>query len=86
MVRGRLSEIAAHFEQHPPRGEFTVVVEGAVAREEKGDLEAGVAEAADLIAAGISPSRAAAHVAKWRNLSRRALYQAVLEGREADDR
>ena len=28
-VRGTLSEAIAHFEAHPPKGEFVIVVEGA---------------------------------------------------------
>jgi len=31
VVRGRLSDTLGHFESHPPRGEFTIVVEGAFA-------------------------------------------------------
>ncbi|MEL6484288.1 MAG: 16S rRNA (cytidine(1402)-2'-O)-methyltransferase, partial [Bacteroidota bacterium] len=27
-VRGTLSELLAHFESHPPKGEFVVVVRG----------------------------------------------------------
>lgn len=83
VVRGTLSEVRAHFAAQPPRGELTLVVEGAADREEKGDLTGGVAEARELIAAGVSPSRAVAHVAKWHGLPRRALYQAVLEEHEA---
>jgi 16S rRNA (cytidine1402-2'-O)-methyltransferase len=40
-VRGRLSELRAHFEQHAPRGEFTLVVAGA---DEGAEREAGDAE------------------------------------------
>lgn len=36
-VRGTLSEVIAHFESHPPKGEFVIVVEGATTR--KGDTE-----------------------------------------------
>jgi 16S rRNA (cytidine1402-2'-O)-methyltransferase len=78
IVRGPLSELVAHFTEHAPRGEMTVVVEGGAAEEKGGDLAAGVEEAKELIAGGLSASRAAAHVAKWRGLSRRALYQAVI--------
>ncbi len=80
VARGTLSELIAHFTEHAPRGEMTVVVEGASVEKKAGDLAAGVAEAKELIAAGMAASRAVAHVAKWRDLPRRALYQAVLEG------
>jgi len=79
VVPGRLSELIAHFTAHAPRGEMTVVVEGAPVDKQAGDLAAGVAEVGELVAAGTTPSRAVAHVAKWRGLPRRALYQAVLE-------
>lgn len=36
-VRGTLSEVIAHFESHPPKGEFVIVVEGATVR--KGEPE-----------------------------------------------
>jgi 16S rRNA (cytidine1402-2'-O)-methyltransferase len=83
VVRGTFSELIAHFSEHAPRGEMTVVVEGAPVEAEAPDLPAGVAEAKELIAAGMAPSRAVAHVAKWRHLPRRALYQAVLEEQDA---
>jgi 16S rRNA (cytidine1402-2'-O)-methyltransferase len=78
VVRGRLSTLAEHFASHPPRGEFTLVIAGAPLSAETGQLAVGVQEARELIAAGLSPSRAAAHLAKWRRLSRRDLYQALL--------
>jgi 16S rRNA (cytidine1402-2'-O)-methyltransferase len=76
-VRGRLSELAAHFGAQPPRGEMTVVVKGEPVREARRELAEGAAEAKDLVALGLSASRAAAHVAKWRRLPRRAVYQSV---------
>jgi 16S rRNA (cytidine1402-2'-O)-methyltransferase len=76
-VRGRLSELVAHFAAQPPRGEMTIVVKGEPVRGARRELAEGAAEAKDLIAVGLSASRAAAHVAKWRRLPRRALYQSV---------
>lgn len=79
IVRGRLTELCAHFAEHSPRGEMTVVIAPAPRAEpEASELAAGVEEAKELIAAGLAASRAAAHVAKWRGLSRRAVYQAVI--------
>ena len=85
VARGTLSELIAHFTEHAPRGEMTVVVTQAprpAAKKQAGDLTAGVAEAKELIAAGIAASRAVAHVAKWRDLPRRALYQLVIGGED----
>ncbi|MFB3883232.1 MAG: 16S rRNA (cytidine(1402)-2'-O)-methyltransferase [Armatimonadota bacterium] len=82
-VRGTLSELTAHFAAHEPRGEFTIVVGGPA--EEVGahgnapsDMLAAVAEVRDLIGAGLSRSRAVAHVAKHRGIARNALYRAVV--------
>jgi 16S rRNA (cytidine1402-2'-O)-methyltransferase len=85
VVRGTFTELIAHFSEQAPRGEMTVVVEGAPVEAEAPDLPAGVAEAKDLMAAGMAASRAVAHVAKWRHLPRRALYQAVLAEQDTPD-
>jgi len=77
IVRGTASELIAHFAEHPPRGEVTIVIAGG-APEEETDIRDALAEMQELAAGGLAPSRAAAHVAKWRKLSRRQLYQAFL--------
>lgn len=82
VVRGRLSDLIAHFADHEPRGEMTIVVAGAEPAEAKPDLAGALVEAEDLISAGLSPSRAAAHVAKHRGLPRNALYRTLLRHRE----
>lgn len=38
-VRGTIAEVMAHFEAHPPKGEFVMVVEGANGKESKDDVE-----------------------------------------------
>lgn len=81
VVRGRLSELEAHFASREPRGEFTLVVAGAEAARAGPDLEGAAAEARELMAGGMSASRAVAHVARWRRVPRRELYQAVAGGR-----
>jgi len=75
-VRGTLSELIAHFTETAPRGEFTVVVEGASPTVDV-DTDDAVAEVAELVDAGLSQSRAIAHVAKRRGIPRNALYRAV---------
>lgn len=40
-VRGTLSEVIAHFEAHPPKGEFVIVVEGAPTRHKNDDVAEG---------------------------------------------
>ena len=83
MVRGTLSELIAHFTETAPRGEFTVVVEGAPPTVDI-DTDDAVSEVAELVEAGLSQSRAIAHVAKRRGLPRNTLYRAV-HGREAKE-
>jgi 16S rRNA (cytidine1402-2'-O)-methyltransferase len=78
-VRGTISELIAHFTEHEPRGEFTIVVAGAEPTRAGGDLRAAQQEVVELISAGLPPSRAAAHVAKKRGLPKSVLYRAVVE-------
>ena len=81
VVRGSLSELVEHLLQVQPRGEFTVVVEGA-AGEAEVDLTGAVAEVEELMDAGLSRSRAVAHVASHRGVPRSGLYRAVVQGPE----
>ena len=79
VVRGTLAEALRYYEEHPPRGEVTVVVEGAP--------EAGPADAADRAAArtlaqalvdeGLRPSHAAREVARRLGLPRNLAYEIV---------
>jgi 16S rRNA (cytidine1402-2'-O)-methyltransferase len=79
--RGTLSELATHFAEVEPRGEFTVVVRGAADNVEIHITEA-VGEVQDLVKAGLSQRSAIAHVAKWRDVSRNTLYRAVHDRKE----
>jgi 16S rRNA (cytidine1402-2'-O)-methyltransferase len=85
-VQGSVSDLATHFADHEPRGEITIVLAPPVGqapsvraqsrtRPRTGDA---LQEVQDLISAGLSPSRAVAHVAKHRGLRRRDLYQSYL--------
>ena len=38
-VRGTLAEVVAHFEAHPPKGEFVMIVEGCDAKHTSADSE-----------------------------------------------
>lgn len=77
--RGSVRELAAHFQEHEPRGEFVVFVSGvsaeAVSAEEQPlDWEAAVLEVVKLVEQGEEASLAIKAVAKQRSLSRRELY------------
>jgi 16S rRNA (cytidine1402-2'-O)-methyltransferase len=82
LVRGSISELVTHFAAHPPRGETTIVIAGGGPAKGEPDLSSALEEVWELVAAGLSPSRAAAHVARWRKLPRRKLYQLYLAGKD----
>lgn len=78
--RGTLGEAALRWsETVAPRGEFTLVISGAVETEPEPDdlLEA----VADLESAGVSRSEAVREVAGLQGVSRRELYEKVIKGR-----
>lgn len=76
--RGTLSEVAAYYQEHPPRGEVTVVVEGRPAAPSTGGGRA-VAEALarELIEDGMRTSAVAKEVAKRLDLARNEAYRIV---------
>ena len=79
-ARGSLAELAARYAEVAPRGECTIVVEGAaVGQAELGaaaiDLEA---ELAALLASGLGPKDAAARLVVRTGKPRRQLYQLAL--------
>jgi 16S rRNA (cytidine1402-2'-O)-methyltransferase len=75
--RGTMEEAAAHWASIEPRGEFTLVIEGAVAVAP--DLDSAVELAASRVRAGMSMSEAVKEVAEVTGVSRRELYDAVLK-------
>jgi len=88
VVRGTPGQLLEHFQQHPPRGEFVLVVEGASAEalEEEGQPRAvDLAEAvAELERQGVDRKTAMRQVAGRTGRSRREVYQAVLAAKEAE--
>lgn len=62
------------------RGEITLVLEGSSSTPVT--AEAAIAEARSLVDAGASPSDAARRVAQDSGVSRRVIYQALLEGQD----
>ena len=85
VVRGTISELIAHFTEREPRGEFTIVIAGAQPGAGESDLAAAQQEVAELVAAGLSPSRAAAYAARKHGVSKSALYRAALGQRQGDE-
>jgi len=79
IVRGRLSELIAHSSEQPPRGEITIVVAGEPTISSQPDLSEALEEVRELVASGLPRSRAVSHVARYRQVPRRALYRAALQ-------
>ncbi|MBL0212731.1 MAG: 16S rRNA (cytidine(1402)-2'-O)-methyltransferase [Myxococcales bacterium] len=74
-VRGSLAELAAKYASTPPRGECTLVVEGATEAAATIDIEA---ELRRLLAEGLGPRDAAARLVIVTGKPRRQLYQLAL--------
>lgn len=87
VVRGTLGEVARYYQEHPPRGEVTVVVAPAEATgpdpEEMETAARTMARA--LLAEGRTPSRAAREVARQTGLSRNQAYTLVQEEHDVAD-
>jgi 16S rRNA (cytidine1402-2'-O)-methyltransferase len=85
VFRGTLAEAARYYQEHPARGEITLVVEGAPVREapDRVDVEAARALARALLDDGTSPSRAAREVARRLGLPRNVAYELIQEVRDA---
>jgi 16S rRNA (cytidine1402-2'-O)-methyltransferase len=80
--RGTLGAALAHFGEHPPRGEITLVVAGTspadAARWTEAEVRAALAER---LAQGESPSAAARTVAKASGWPRKTVYHLALNDR-----
>ena len=89
-VRGTLSEVAAYYRQHPPRGEVSVVVGPAdrPAGSEEGAQDEARRVARTLLDEGMKPSAAAREVARRLAIGRNAAYRIVhdiTESRPGED-
>ncbi|MEE8370102.1 MAG: 16S rRNA (cytidine(1402)-2'-O)-methyltransferase [Dehalococcoidia bacterium] len=77
LFRGRISEALAHFLE--PRGEFTLVVEGAPPAVATASEETVREELVRLKAQGLSPRQAVSEVARSTSLPRREVYRLWVE-------
>lgn len=80
ILRGTVSQALAHLRTHAPRGEFTIVVEGAASARTEGKADPAAAMRV-LLAAGAPPTEAVAKVARASGLSRRDAYRLMLDVR-----
>jgi len=76
---GTLVELAGYYDEHPPRGEVTVLLECAAEVRESGNPELARARAEKLLAAGSSRKDAAASIAEEFFLPRREAYKMVCD-------
>ena len=79
-VRGTTVSVRDHFNANVPRGEFVLILGGAVETETSAEdtLAQGLALAKQLIQEGVSTNQAAKEAAQATGLSKRTIYQALL--------
>lgn len=79
-VRGTTVSVRDHFNANAPRGEFVLILGGAVETETSAEdtLAQGLALAKQLIQDGASTNQAAKEAAQATGLSKRTIYQALL--------
>jgi 16S rRNA (cytidine1402-2'-O)-methyltransferase len=85
VVRGTASEVAAHFHEQTPRGEFVITIEGASAPAEH-DIEDSAEDIGTFVEAlmrdkGMPKKEALRAAAKKFNISRRTVYKTLLEAK-----
>ena len=78
ILRTTLGEAAALYREREPRGEFVLVVEGAVPEAAEADPEGALARVEELRAAGLSLKEAAAQAAAEFGMKKRQLYDMAL--------
>lgn len=82
-LRMTLPEAAAYYEEHDPRGEYVLVIEGASADEtedsEEVKMQRARARVAELTAGGMTPRDAVRQAAKDCGVRKNVLYQSILE-------
>jgi 16S rRNA (cytidine1402-2'-O)-methyltransferase len=79
IFRGALSEAREHFSMQPPRGEFTLVLEGGKIRAKRWAEQRLDAELEIYLVKGETTSQLAARLAGPSGWSRREIYQRLLE-------
>ena len=77
--RTTLSEAIAHYEEHPPRGEFVLVIEGCTEVEAPAEEADLLAQVQALVDGGMPLMGAVKQVAKANGASKNKLYQEALD-------
>ena len=79
--RGSVSQALAHFEENPPRGEFTLVIEGAKEERVTWNEERVVEMLAELMSEGIDRKEAVKVVSELAGWPKREVYKVALRER-----
>jgi 16S rRNA (cytidine1402-2'-O)-methyltransferase len=79
IYRGRISEAAAHFVEHPAKGEITLVIDGAPHEARQWVSSQVIAALREGLSRGESPSDLARRVSAQSGWKRRKVYQVVTE-------
>jgi 16S rRNA (cytidine1402-2'-O)-methyltransferase len=80
VIRGSLGEVRSYFQEHSPKGEFTLVLAGVTdAKKEVPETEEIKAELLRLIAAGMTKKEAVKEVAGRYKISKNEVYKTSLE-------
>jgi 16S rRNA (cytidine1402-2'-O)-methyltransferase len=80
--RGSLAELLAHYEENDPRGEYVIMVEGAgveIVSEAQEEILSPAELCSQLMEEGLPKKEAMRETAKRLGISRREVYQALLE-------
>jgi len=77
--RGSIGQALTHFEVHPPRGEFTLVIEGARGERVTWDEEQVVEGLVELMAEGVERREAVQVVADLAGWPKREVYKVALK-------
>lgn len=78
VLRLKLSEAIAHFEENPPRGEFVLIIKGADPESEEYTLEDAVKIAKKLVDDGQATSAAAKQAAEITGIKKGDIYKAII--------
>lgn len=76
--QGTLAEAVAYYDSHSPKGEFTLVIAGAIVKNDDWTEERVMAALSDRLQQGESRSYASRQVAQDTGWSRRTIYQLAL--------
>lgn len=80
VIRGKISDMITLYERQEPRGEYVLIVEGAVESTDEGiTLEQAAEMAAELTEAGTRASEAAKEIAKKTGFSKSEIYNQMIK-------